>query len=128
MSQFPNDDHELINFLKQHRPQTPPSSPMAEDRLLEAIAAVSPTNTETNTVVAFRRSHRVQRSSIWLVPPAIAAGLVATIVGYRAFVPAKPSAAELANLQAFIESNWQGSVTNGNTDEDTSLFNDGTTN
>ena len=124
MSQFPNDDHELVNFLKQHRPQTPPSSPMAEDRLLEAIAVVP----KTKTVVAFRRSQRVQRSSIWLVPPAIAAGLVATIVGYRAFVPAKPSAAELANLQAFIESNWQGSVTNGNADEDTSLFNDGTTN
>ncbi|MBW4580081.1 MAG: hypothetical protein KME42_10975 [Tildeniella nuda ZEHNDER 1965/U140] len=125
MSQFPNDDHELVDFLKQHRPQIPPADSALETQLLAAIEALPP----QDELARFRRSHpRTKRSIAWLVPPTLAAGLLASVVGYRSLMPAKPSAAELANLQAFIESNWQGTLSSGATDEDVPLFNDGTTN
>ena len=124
MNQFPNDDHKLIDFLKQHRPQMPPADAALEERLFAAIAAENP----QENLVQFRRSQpRSPRNLVWFVPPALAAGLLASVVGYRTLVPTKPSAAELANLQAFMESNWQGTVSS-NTTDDVPLFNDGTTN
>lgn len=126
MSQIPNDDHELVAFLKQHRPQAPPPDPALESRLLDAIDALP----RQENLVPFRRSQpRARRSSlVWLVPPTLAAGLVASILGYRVLVPAKPSATDLASLQAFMESNWQGTVNSSSTDEELPLFNEGTTN
>lgn len=107
MSQFSNDDHKLVDFLKQHRPSVPDADPALEDRLFDAIAA-----TAQPTSLADRRASRSRRSVAWLVPSAIAAGLVATVIGYRTLVPAQPSATELASLEAFVESNWQGTLSN----------------
>ncbi|XGV94922.1 MAG: hypothetical protein ACAF41_19535 [Leptolyngbya sp. BL-A-14] len=125
MSQIPNDDHELVAFLKQHRPQAPPADSALEARLFDAIDALPP----QENLVPFRRSQpRTRRSLVWLVPPTLAAGLVASILGYRVLVPAKPTATDLASLQAFMESNWQGTVNSSSTDEELPLFNEGTTN
>jgi hypothetical protein len=125
MSQFPNDDHELVDFLKQHRPQTPPANSALEARLFDAIEALP----QEDELSRLRRSQtRARRSLVWFVPPTLAAGLLVSVVGYRLLMPAKPNATELANLQAFIESNWQGTLNSGSTDEETPLFNDGTTN
>ncbi|MBW4695375.1 MAG: hypothetical protein KME27_26805 [Lyngbya sp. HA4199-MV5] len=126
MSQIPHDDQELVAFLKQHRPQAPPPDPALESRLFDAIDALPP----QEKLVPFRRSQpRARRSSlVWLVPPTLAAGLVASIISYQAMVPAKPNATELANLQAFVESNWQGTVNSSSTDEELPVFNEGTTN
>jgi hypothetical protein len=125
MSQFLNDDHELddhklVDFLKQHRPSIPAADPALEDRLFDAIAA-----TAQPTSLVDQRSSRSRRSVVWLVPSAIAAGLVATVVGYRTLVPAQPSATELASLEAFVESNWQGTLSNTS---DEAPFGDVTTN
>lgn len=101
----PNNDHELVDFLKQHRSATPPAAPALEERLFAAIATTS----QPTTVTAFRRSPtRSTRSVAWLVPSAIAAGLIATVVGYRTLVPAKPSAAELATLEASLKAIGKG--------------------
>lgn len=125
MSQFPNDDHELVDFLKQHRPPTPPADSALETQLFAAIEALP----QQDELARFRRSQtRSRRSLAWLVPPTLAAGLLASVVGYRTLVPTKPSAAELANLQAFMESNWQGTVSSNSADDETPLFSDGTTN
>ena len=125
MNQFPNDDHELVAFLKQHRPQTPPTDAALEARLFDAIEALP----QQDELARLRRSQpRVKRSIVWFVPPTLAAGLLVSVIGYRLLVPSKPSTAELANLQAFLESNWKGTLTNGSTDEETPLFNDVTTN
>ncbi|AFY31199.1 hypothetical protein [Calothrix sp. PCC 7507] len=97
MNQFPNDDKDLVNFLRQHRPQVPPAAANLEQQILQQVQASS---------VQSRR----QRSPFWLVPPMIAAGLLATVVIHRSLVPAQPSAAELASLETFIENNWQGTL------------------
>ncbi|BAY11231.1 hypothetical protein [Calothrix sp. NIES-2098] len=97
MTQFSDDDQNLVNFLGKHRPPLPPASPDLERQILQQL--------QTSAVKPQRRSPR-----LWLVPPAIAASLLAAVISYRVLVPAKPSAAELANLEAFIDSNWQGTV------------------
>ncbi|MEH2070821.1 MAG: hypothetical protein V7K47_22110 [Nostoc sp.] len=92
----PDDDRDLVNFVRQHRPEVPPASPDLSQKILQQV----------ETSIQPLPHH----SRLWLVPPVIAAGLVAAFVSYRALVPAKPSEAELATLQTFIESNWQGTV------------------
>jgi len=94
MTQFPNDDHDLVSFLCQHRSPVPPPAPDLEQQMLQQVQALA----------VKPQSHRLQ---MWLVPPVMAASLIAAVVSYRALVPPKPSAAELAALETFIESNWQ---------------------
>ena len=94
MTQFPHDDQDLVNFLREHRPPVPPAAPDLEQKILQQMQA---------SVVKPQR-HRVR---LWLVSPLVAASLVAAVVSYRVLVPAKPSAVELATLESFIESNWQ---------------------
>ena len=130
MNQFPHDDHadddhELVDFLRQHRPAVPPGDPSLEDRLFDAIAATS----QPTALTPFRRSTpRPERSRAWVVPYAIAASLIATAVSYRVLVPTQPSKADLATLQAFAESNWQGTFSSNTTDDPTPLFSDATAN
>lgn len=104
MTKLPNDDPDLINFLRQHRQEVPPASPDLEQQILQQVKAWS--------LSPLRHYSRLR-----LVLP-VAAGLVAAIVGYRAFIPAQPSPAELATLEAFIESNWQGTVSNQHLESD----------
>jgi hypothetical protein len=95
------DDLKLQAFLQQHRPAVPPPAPGLEAKILAEIAPK-------------RRSSQPRssqpRSVVWLVPPAIAAGLVATLLSYRSLTPTQPTATELANLEAFLETSWRGSI------------------
>ncbi|MEH2272147.1 MAG: hypothetical protein V7K68_27615 [Nostoc sp.] len=111
MTQFPNDDPDLINFLCQHCPEVPPASPDLEQQILRQVKTWSEPP----------KSHY---SRLRLIVPALAAGLVAAIVGYRVFVPTQPSLAELATLEGFIESNWQGTVSNEHLESDVWHFTD----
>ncbi|MEH2073995.1 MAG: hypothetical protein V7K57_06320 [Nostoc sp.] len=111
MTQPPDDDSDLINFLCQHRPEVPPASPDLEQQILQQVKACP--------LPPLRHYSRLS-----LVLPALAAGLVAAIVGYRAFIPVQPSPAELATLQNFIESNWQDTVSNEHLESDVWHFTD----
>jgi hypothetical protein len=96
----PNHDGDLVNFLRQHRPPIPPASADAEDRLLARIAAMP--------VVPARHP---DRRRLWTVSGAIAAGLVASLIGYHTLMPRPyPSEAELVSLESFIETNWYETV------------------
>lgn len=105
MSRFSEDDLKLTEFLKRHQPVVPAANPDLEDQLMSAIAS---TPQPRLTVVS---KAPVQRRILWAVPSAIAAGLVAVVVSHRPFAPvSQPSAAEVAELQNFIESTWDDSV------------------
>lgn len=41
MSNLPNDDQRLVDFLRQNRPEIPPSSPDLEEKLFHTIASSS---------------------------------------------------------------------------------------
>ncbi|QLE43289.1 hypothetical protein FD723_24455 [Nostoc sp. C052] len=111
MTQLPNDDPDLVNFLCQHRPDVPPASPDLEQQILQQVKAY--------TQPPLRHYSRPR-----LVLPTLAAGLVAAIAGYRAFIPVQPSPAEFATLEGFIESNWQGTVSNEHLESDVWHFTD----
>ncbi|MBN3949074.1 MAG: hypothetical protein V7K14_15265 [Nostoc sp.] len=111
MTQLPNDDADLINFLCQHCPEVPPASPDLEQQILQQV--------KTWPQPPLRHYSRLR-----LVLPALAAGLVAAIVGYRALIPAQPSPAELASLETFIESNWQATASSEHLGSDVWHFTD----
>ncbi|MEH2437479.1 MAG: hypothetical protein V7K25_25170 [Nostoc sp.] len=105
MTKFPKDDPDLINFLSQHCPEVPPASPDLEQQILQQVKA--------RPQAPLRHYPKLR-----LVLPALAAGLVAVIVGYRALIPPQPSAAELAELETFIESNWQATASSKHLESD----------
>jgi hypothetical protein len=99
------DDALLVTFLRQHRPQIPGAAPGLEDQIMQAVATPSR-----------RSAPRTQRPSqswwrtSWAMPTAMAASVLVSWVGYRLSIPAQPSAAELAQLESFMESGWDGTV------------------
>jgi hypothetical protein len=136
MSRFSEDDVQLTRFLQQHQPGVPAAAPGLEDQVMAAIAATpiaqissQPQSTQSQWVgfLTIFSTVRLHRQFLWVVPSAIAAGLVAMVVNQRTFTPAaQPSPVEVAELQAFIESTWHGSVTEQSESEDdlSSLPND----
>lgn len=106
-----NDDERLVEFLHQYRPDVPPASPDLEQKIICAVTT-SP-----------QKSHK-QRS--WLVPSAVAAGLLIAWTGYRSLMPANFSTAQ-ASLDAFLESNWDG-ILGGSADAQTFPVSNNSTN
>ena len=94
MSLLPDDDQDLVDFLRQHRSPTPPPAAGLDRKIMSKIAA--PVD---------RR-----RWNVWLAAPALAASLITAVLSYRAWVPPQPSATEVATLEAFMESNWHNTV------------------
>ncbi|MFB2897630.1 hypothetical protein ACE1CI_32330 [Aerosakkonemataceae cyanobacterium BLCC-F50] len=70
MSNLPNDDQRLIDFLRQNRPEVPPSPPDLEEKLFCAIASSPPPQLHHHSP-----NHPSRFRQVWLVPPAIAASL-----------------------------------------------------
>lgn len=93
MTQPPKNSDRLGDFLRQHCPVPPSPSPDLEQRIMNAIA----TSPQAKTF-----PHRQ-----WLIPSVIAASLLIAWVGKSLLMPPKPSAAELASLEAFIENTWE---------------------
>ncbi len=117
MTQFPDDDPKLTQFLRQNRPQPPSASSSLEDRILTAIEQPQQPR---------QSRHRRWYRSRW-IPPAIAAGLIASLVSYRTLVPVRTNPTDVASLEAFVENSWQGSVSDA-ADEEQFPLNDPTVN
>jgi hypothetical protein len=109
---LPQDDKELTHFLRNHHPKPPAAAPDLEDRILGTIASGAQSHFPRTKKPFGKRQLRS-----WLVPSAIAASLLAAMVGYRSFTPAsKPSPSEIAALEEFIETSWHGPI-NDTTEE-----------
>lgn len=96
------NDLKLVDFISKHRAAVPSGSADLEDRILQQVAL---TNNRENIIPFSRRR-------LWLVPSAIAAGLLAGVISYRYVMVLQPSAAEVTSLEAFMENNWHGSLSN----------------
>jgi hypothetical protein len=94
MNKFPEDDEQLVKFLRQHTGTVPPAAQDLEEQIITTISS------------APQRSSRQQLK--WIFPTAIAAGLLLAWTSYRVLMPTSPSPAEVASLEAFLESNWDG--------------------
>jgi hypothetical protein len=113
MSPRPEEDPQLTHFLKHHRPVAPSASDELEERLMAMV-----NNTPQAVPLGASRRQRHDRRVLWLLPSAIAATLVA-VVAPQWFMPQSPSDAQLAELETFIESTWQGTVAEQPTSTDT---------
>lgn len=107
----PSSDQQLVNFLKQYRPNLPKSAPDLELKLLATIER----NEEAEKKQIYRKKIRSilsnNRSIIpsfpqWAFPPAIAMTLIVCWSGYRLLSPAFHLDDE-ANLEAFLVNNWE---------------------
>ena len=113
MNQFSNDDKHLVNFLRQHRPEVPPAATDLEKQILQNIETLDLRHLRVVDATSRQRSLRTpeeRRRPLWLIPSAVAASLVAAVVGYQALIPPPANPAELAKLGRFMESNWQGAI------------------
>lgn len=94
MSHPPKDSDRLVDFLRQHRPVPPSPPPDLEERIMTAVAASPHAKTFP---------HR----RLWLIPSAIAGTLLIAWGSTNLHQQPKPSAAELASLEAFLENTWE---------------------
>ncbi len=110
MTQLPDDDRELAEFLRRHRPPPPQASFDLEERLLATIA--KSTTGQTRKVL---QPHWYRSS--WLPPMAIAASLLVGFISYRNLAPVAVSDTEIAALESFIETSWNDTVSSDTSDD-----------
>ena len=106
-----NSDQELVNFLKQNRPNIPEAAPDLELKLLAAIERNEEAETKQNyrkkvSLIVSKNRLIIPGFPQWAFPPAIAAMLIVFVSGYRLLIPAfQPD--ERAQLEAFLVNNWE---------------------
>jgi len=105
-----NSDENLVDFLKQYRPNLPEAAPDFEQRVLAAIDRNDAIN--LNYLENLRSIESSEKSKIvgfpkWAFPATIAASLLVFWSGYRV-VTAQLHADEAAHLEAFLVNNWEG--------------------
>lgn len=88
----PEEDQDLVSFLRRNRPQPPPAAPNLEFQILQALPP--------------RRPFRP-----WIGAGVIAAGLLGAVISYRLI----DSTPDRAAIEAFMESTWSTTV-NGTQD------------
>ena len=108
----PSSDQELVNFLKQYRPNIPEAAPDLEQKILAVIDRNEVAARKLNNwgKLQFTGSHKKSGSigfRKWVFPSAIAAGLLVFGSGYRVLITAQ-KADEAAHLEAFLVNNWEG--------------------
>ncbi len=91
----------LVQFLRHHRPLPPMADPGLEERVMAQLPDWSHTSAP-----APQRNLQVRR---WWMVGAIASGLAVAMGGYTAVRLAQPQPT-LAELEGFIETSWQESV------------------
>lgn len=92
------EDRELVDFLQRYQPLPPPPAANLEVRILTAL---SPQHTPV-------QNKRSPWSFLWMVPSAIALGIVVTWSAGQLLSPSPPSAAELVELETYVEDSWDG--------------------
>jgi hypothetical protein len=103
MNKLPNNDQKLVEFLRQNCPDLPPENQDLEAQIMAAVAATPLSDSgQKSPVIPFRRR------SLWLMPPAIAAGLLMAWGTSRLLTPPPQTTTDLASLEVFIENTWDG--------------------
>ena len=107
-----SSDQELVNFLKQNRPNIPEAAPDLELKLLAAIERNEEAEKNQNyrkkvSLIVSKNRSIIPSFPQWAFPPAIAAMLIVFVSGYRLLIPAQFNPDEGAHLEAFLVNNWE---------------------
>ncbi|WP_448561234.1 hypothetical protein [Trichothermofontia sp.] len=115
-----NDDHKLVQFLRQHRPPVPPAAPNLEDRIMAALETTTWEQPSLSPPLAIRSRSSpwyLQARRWWVAGMALTVGVFAAWMGQRAWLTAQtPSPTEIAEMEQFMEQSWQGVVASSTTD------------
>lgn len=99
MTKHPQNDHNLIAFIRQHRPEPPPPAPDLEQCLLQRIE-------RPETPIARLASPQPRPRRMWATTGAIAASVLLAWSGYHALEISQRRAQE-EQLATFLFENWQ---------------------
>ena len=113
MKKLPTDDDEsLVNFLKANRPEVPPVASDLEEKLLQAVESETSSRAKN-----FFPHDPAKCKGLWLVPPAIAVGVLFTIgsdslrsssLFRTSWATTTLTKSEIVSLEDFLEHNWNG--------------------
>lgn len=94
---LPDNNHDLVSFLQQHRPIPPKADPHLEARLMSQIEQ------ESSTVK--------KASGLFLaIPGAIAFGLIITWNSQRFLQPTPQLAQDIPNIESFLVNSWEATI------------------
>ena len=99
---LPSDDDRLVDFLRRHRPETPPASPVLETQIMAAIEAKRPS----------RKRSRGDRPP-WrhrFAVPALAASVLLAWGGWVTLRTSPLPEADSATVDDFLAETWYGSA------------------
>lgn len=102
MTKIPEDDQELVAFLRQNRPFPPPAKTDVEEQLMQIIENQSQS-----------RLNKSRKHLLWLIPGSLAAVIMFTWGGYRYFKPASlmvKQPVDSSEIEAFLISSWNGTL------------------
>jgi hypothetical protein len=108
MTEHHDDDTNLVDFLRQNRPPIPPSSPKLEEQILLSVTQYQANQGESKNK-NITDIPRFSRRFLYLFP-SIAAGIIILISSHRLLHPQQPSELELSKIEAFMENNWHGAI------------------
>jgi hypothetical protein len=91
MTRPPEDDQDLVHFLRHHRPNPPPARPDLEDDILASLPP--------------RRRRRR-----WIVPSALAASVIGAIVTHQVWQSRTLEVTDTAALETYMENNWSTTI------------------
>jgi hypothetical protein len=95
-NRLPDDD--LVAFLKQYRPASPPARSNIEEQLMELVTR--------EPLPPARHSHQF----FWIISSAMAGSLLLSIGGYRWLNPSSQVAAKPEELESFMVDGWNSTV------------------
>jgi hypothetical protein len=110
MTEHHDDDKKLVNFLRQNRPQIPPTSPKLEDKIIYQISQY-PENTRSRKIEKFIYIFQIHRRFLYFFSPVIAVGIIIFISSNHLLTPQKPSESEISKIEDFMENNWHDTLT-----------------
>ena len=142
MNPFPQDDEDLVQFLRRHRSDPPAASPDLENQILESLPSIELSSQDDEVLIQFLRRHRSElpiasrslenrivqslpqrglatRSRLTVM---FAAGIAASFIGVMFATPVRSPAPDAATLEAFMESNWSTTLDGGSTSEPASDY------
>ena len=105
MTKHHDDDPNLVNFLRQHRPQIPPTSPELEENILLQVSQYKASKRKKLISIS-----DFQHLFLYLFSPAIALGLVIFIANHRIINSPQISDGELSKIETFMENNWHDAL------------------
>lgn len=93
MTEFPGEDRHLVRFLRQYQPGVPGVSAELESQIMREVLASVPAPP--------------RRLSRWLVSSAVIVSGLMSWLSYQVLMPSQPQGADLANLEMFVQGNWE---------------------